>query len=71
MATYPWAANHQRQGVSFEDKPNLKRWHDAIAARPAVARATHKVEAMPTSSTPGTCVIPTACASKWYPGDNG
>jgi GST-like protein len=49
MATYPWAANHQRQGVSFEDKPNLERWHDAIAARPAVQRATRKVEAMPTS----------------------
>ncbi len=49
MATYPWAANHQRQGVSFEDKPNLARWHEAIAARPAVQRATRKVEAMPTS----------------------
>jgi len=49
MATYPWAANHQRQGVSFDDKPNLKRWYDAIAARPAVTRATRKVEAMPTS----------------------
>src|ERR1700686_1210266 len=49
MATYPWAANHQRQGVSFEDKPNLKRWHDAVAARSAVQRAARKVEAMPTS----------------------
>ena len=27
----------------------LARWHDAIAARPAVQRATRKVEAMPTS----------------------
>jgi GST-like protein len=49
IATYPWAANHQRQGVSFEDKPSLERWHDAIAARPAVQRAIKKVEAMPTS----------------------
>jgi GST-like protein len=49
IATYPWAANHQRQGVSFADKPNLARWHAAIAARPAVARATQKAEAMPTS----------------------
>ncbi len=49
IATFPWAANHQRQGVSFDDKPNLARWHAAIAARPAVERATRKVEAMPTS----------------------
>jgi hypothetical protein len=35
--------------VSFADKPNLARWHAAIAARPAVERATRKVEAMPTS----------------------
>jgi len=49
IATYPWAANHQRQGVTFADKPNLARWHGAIAARPAVARATKKAEAMPTS----------------------
>jgi GST-like protein len=49
IATYPWAANHERQGVSFADKPNLKRWHDAIAARPAVVRATKKADAMPTS----------------------
>jgi GST-like protein len=49
IATYPWAANHERQGVSFADKPNLARWLSAIAARPAVARAMKKVEALPTS----------------------
>lgn len=49
IATYPWAANHERQGVSFADKPNLARWLAAIAARPAVARATQKVDALPTS----------------------
>src|SRR5580700_7353621 len=43
------ATNHQRQDVSFDDKPNLARWHDAIAARPAVQRAIRKVEAMPSS----------------------
>jgi len=49
IATYPWAANHQRQGVSFEDKPNLARWHGAIAARAAVVRATKKADTMPSS----------------------
>jgi GST-like protein len=49
MATYPWAANHQRQGVDFADKPNLARWLEGVAARPAVQRAIRKVDAMPTS----------------------
>jgi GST-like protein len=49
IATYPWAANHERQGVSFADKPGLARWLAAIAARPPVARAARKVDALPTS----------------------
>jgi GSH-dependent disulfide-bond oxidoreductase len=49
MATYPWCANHDRQGVSFKDKPGLTRWFEAIAARPAVQRAGKKADAMPTS----------------------
>ncbi len=49
MATYPWAVNHERQGVPFKDKPNLTRWFDAVATRPAVQRATKKADAMPSS----------------------
>ena len=30
--------NPQRRGVRLEDYPNVKRWTDAIAARPAVQR---------------------------------
>ena len=38
MATFPWAARHEWQGIALEDYPNVKRWYDEIAARPAVAR---------------------------------
>jgi len=38
IATFPWAARHEWQGIELADFPNLKRWYDAVAARPAVAR---------------------------------
>jgi GST-like protein len=39
MACYPWIVPHERQQQRLEDFPNLKRWFEAIAARPAVQRA--------------------------------
>jgi GSH-dependent disulfide-bond oxidoreductase len=39
MASYPWIVPHERQGQKIADFPNVKRWLDAIAARPAVVRA--------------------------------
>src|ERR1700761_5617988 len=39
MAAYPWIVPHERQGQKLEDFPNIKRWFDAIWARPAVKRA--------------------------------
>jgi GSH-dependent disulfide-bond oxidoreductase len=39
MASYPWIVPHDRQGQNLEDFPHLKRWFDAIAARPATKRA--------------------------------
>ena len=39
MACYPWIVPHERQQQNLEDFPHLKRWFDAIAARPAVQRA--------------------------------
>jgi GST-like protein len=39
MACYPWVAPHERQGQNIADFPHLKRWLEAIAARPAVVRA--------------------------------
>ena len=38
MATYPWLRAHNWQGQTLEDFPNLKKWYDAIEARPAVQR---------------------------------
>lgn len=38
MASFPWVRPYKNQGQDLEDFPNLKRWFDAIAARPAVIR---------------------------------
>lgn len=38
IATYPWAARHEWQGVALSEFPAVKRWFDALSARPAVAR---------------------------------
>ncbi|HZM37004.1 MAG TPA: glutathione binding-like protein [Burkholderiales bacterium] len=39
MATMPWLRFPERQGVDIEEFPNVKRWRDRIAERPAVKRA--------------------------------
>jgi GSH-dependent disulfide-bond oxidoreductase len=39
MASYPWIVPYERQGQKLADFPNLKRWFEAIAERPAVKRA--------------------------------
>ena len=36
IATYPWVQRHPRHQVDLGDYPNVKRWYDAIAKRPAV-----------------------------------
>jgi GST-like protein len=38
VATYPWVARFERHRVDLADFPNVKRWFDAISARPAVER---------------------------------
>ena len=38
MATFPWLRSYENQGQKLEDYPNLKRWFEAIYARPAVER---------------------------------
>jgi len=38
IATYPWVARHEWQTVDLAQYPNVKRWYDAIGARPAAAR---------------------------------
>ena len=36
IATYPWTVRHEWQGVDLAEFPNVKRWFDALSARPAV-----------------------------------
>jgi len=38
IATYPWVARYEWHKTHLEDFPNVKRWFDAISARPAVER---------------------------------
>ena len=44
MAIFPWCRLHGRQGQRIEDFPNVKRWFEAVAARPAVARDMARLE---------------------------
>lgn len=39
FACHPWAHAHAWHHIDLADYPNVRRWHDAIAARPAVQRA--------------------------------
>jgi len=39
MAMYPDVHLHGVKDIGLNDYPNLKRWHDAIEARPAIQRA--------------------------------
>ena len=38
IATYPWVARHEWHKVELGDFPAVKRWYDAISARPAVKK---------------------------------
>ena len=39
MAAFPWVRPYRNQGQELEAFPNLKRWFEAIYARPAVVKA--------------------------------
>ena len=39
MACFPWIVPYERQAQKLTDFPNLKRWFDAMRARPAVRKA--------------------------------
>ncbi len=44
MAIFPWCRLAERQRQRLDDFPNVRRWFDAIAARPAVARDMVRLE---------------------------
>ena len=39
IASYPWIVPHARQGIRLDEFPQVKRWFEAVGARPAVKRA--------------------------------
>jgi GST-like protein len=38
IASFPWSRTYERQGVDIEDYSHVKRWREAMMARPAVAK---------------------------------
>lgn len=38
IATYPWIARHELHDIDWERHPHVRRWFDALGARPAVQR---------------------------------
>ena len=38
IATFPWVARHEWHRVDLAGFPSVKRWYDAIGARPAVVK---------------------------------
>ena len=51
MAIYPWIVTLERKNGNLGDFPNLKRWFETIAARPATIRAYAKGKAVNTAPT--------------------
>jgi GST-like protein len=54
MASYPWIVSHPKQQQNLDDFPNLKRWFNVIAERPATKRAYAKaaeINSQPTVHT--------------------
>lgn len=38
IATYPWVAIYEFQGLTLDQHPNLKRWTETVQQRPAVQK---------------------------------
>jgi GST-like protein len=51
MASYPWVVPHKKQGQDMDKFPNLKRWFEAIAERPAVKAAYARAAEINTAPT--------------------
>ena len=44
IASYPWIIGYELQGQNLDNFPHLKRWFEAIKARPSTIRAYEKAE---------------------------
>ena len=51
MACYPWIVPHERRQQDLNEFPHLKRWFEAIAARPATIRAYDKAQSINSAPT--------------------
>ncbi len=51
MAIFPWIARMEREGPRLERFAEVKRWHDAVAARPATISAYARGAAINTTPT--------------------
>ena len=56
IATFPWVRTPEKRNIDFAEFPNVARWHDAIAARPAVERglallSEHRRQGPPTKES--------------------
>jgi GST-like protein len=38
IAVFPWTMRYEWQGISLDEFPNVKRWYEAVDARPGVQR---------------------------------
>jgi GST-like protein len=52
IACYPWVLSHERQGLDLGEFPNIARWLDLIAERPATKRAYARGETIAKLSPP-------------------
>ena len=43
IAIFPWVNLHERQRIDLNEYPNLQRWHQIIANRPAVKKGMHLI----------------------------
>ncbi|MCW4461284.1 glutathione S-transferase N-terminal domain-containing protein [Sphingomonas sp. BT-65] len=54
MAIYPWIVPHEAQGQNLDDFAHVKRWFEAVKARPATIRAYEKGEEVRPGNPPMT-----------------
>ncbi len=52
IAIFCWAARHVRHQIDLGDYPNVKRWYDTLAARPAVQRGMAIIKPGKTDTMP-------------------
>jgi len=38
IASFPWTRSWKNQGIELSEFPNVQRWHEEIADRPAVKK---------------------------------